>query len=293
MKKFFFGMTVDDVALADGCERDNLCRLMDFFAARNLPATFFVVPLDEESGRPLDEMPGDYVSLIQSAQAAGHEFAQHGLSHNRFELGVPPDMVLDLPHEAENKRYARENAAELAEEHSLENCRRKLRQGREILERVLGAPPRGFRSPALQESPGMFAALAAEGYLYDSSNCLQETGWDYIVGNMQSQPREINRAGWQKLRDKAHGLMLPLTCDYTWFLSADKYQAAVELARHDLRQCMKAEIPFVPLCHVNPVFAGEGMRLLEELFDMAQEECTRQGRQLQFATMTDIAFETI
>ncbi|NLZ60933.1 MAG: hypothetical protein GX901_09765 [Lentisphaerae bacterium] len=57
MKKFFFGMTVDDVALADWCERDNLCRLMDFFAARNLPATFFVVPLDEESGRPLDEMP--------------------------------------------------------------------------------------------------------------------------------------------------------------------------------------------------------------------------------------------
>ena len=28
------------------------------------------------------------------------------------------------------------------------------------------------------------AALKEEGYLYDSSLCLQETGWDYILDNM-------------------------------------------------------------------------------------------------------------
>ncbi|HOG51080.1 MAG TPA: DUF2334 domain-containing protein, partial [Lentisphaeria bacterium] len=169
----YFGMSVDDVALTGWSQADNLRKLLEFFAGEGIPATFFVVPLDEDSDRPFQTLPGDYVGLLRAAHASGHAIGQHGLRHNRFEFGIPPAMILDLPHEHENKRFAEENRQRLAAEHVCEKLRPHLRQGREILENALGFKIVGFRSPALQESPGMFAALAAEGYLYDSSQCLQ------------------------------------------------------------------------------------------------------------------------
>jgi peptidoglycan/xylan/chitin deacetylase (PgdA/CDA1 family) len=289
MREFFFGMSVDDVALANWCEAKNFRKLIDFFDSEGIPATFFVVPVDEESGLHFNQLPGDYAEIIRAAHRRGHAFAQHGLSHNRFELGTPPAMILDLPHEAENKRFARENADSLAQEHSSENCRTKLRQGREILEKALGFPIKGFRAPALQESPGMFQALAEEGYLFDSSNCLQETGWDYILDRMETPPREITRERWRQMRAKSHGLMLPLTCDYTWYLTEEKYAAAMRLAQHDFRQCLEADIPFVTVCHVDPVFEGEGIRFLRELFAFAHKEAPRMGRKITFANMDTIA----
>jgi predicted deacetylase len=68
-------------------------------------------------------------------------------------------MVLDLPHETENKRYAETHKAELAAEHTKENCLKRLKYGREILEKGLGFAVKGFRAPAAQSSDGMFAAL--------------------------------------------------------------------------------------------------------------------------------------
>ncbi len=289
MRKFFFAMTVDDVALANWCKAENFCKLIDFFDSEGIPATFFVVPVDEESNLPFNQLPDGYAEIIGAAQRRGHVFAQHGLSHNRFELGIPPEMILDLPHEAENKRFARENAEALAREHSTENCRAKLRQGREILEKALGFPIKGFRAPALQESPGMFKALAEEGYLFDSSSCLQETGWDYILDRMDVPAREITRERWQQMRAKSHGLMLPLTCDYTWYLTEKKYAAAMRLAEHDFRQCLEADIPFVTVCHVDPVFEGEGIRFLRELFAFARSEGANLGRKIVFENMESIA----
>ncbi len=289
MKKIFFGMSVDDITLANWCKVENFRKLIDFFDGEEIPATFFVVPVDEESGLPFDKLPGGYAEIIRAAHEHGHAFAQHGLSHNRFELGIPPDMILDLPHEAENKRFARENAEALAREHSVENCRVRLRQGREILENALGFPIRGFRAPALQESTGMFQALAEEGYLYDSSACLQETGWDYILDRMDVPPREITREHWQQLCSKFHGCMLPLTCDYTWYLTPEKYAAAMHLAQHDFQQCLEADIPFITACHVDPVFEGEGIRFLHELFAYARTEGARTGRKVCFENMETIA----
>ena len=168
-KKFYFGMSVDDVALDGWSKPENFRRLIDFFNKENLPATFFVVPVDEATDRPFYTLSAEYVPAIQKAQKEGHCFAQHGIRHNRFEFGIPPAMILDLPHEAENKRYASEHREALEHEHSLANCRARLKQGRDILENALGFRIEGFRAPALQESPGMFAAIAEEGYKFDSS----------------------------------------------------------------------------------------------------------------------------
>jgi len=287
----YFGMSVDDVALTGWSQAGNLRKLLAFFAAEGVPATFFVVPLDEDSGRPFQALPGDYAGLLRDAYASGHAIGQHGLRHNRFEFGIPPAMILDLPHESENKRFAEENRQRLAGEHVCEKLRPRLRQGREILEDALGFPIVGFRSPALQESPGMFAAIAAEGYQYDSSQCLQETGWDYLLDRMDVPPREITRARWEKIRRKCQTPILPLTCDYTWYLSRKKYDQVLALAQHDFHACLREGLPMVTVCHVDPVWDGEGIRFLREFYTWARSAAASQGKTLQFMTLDDLALE--
>ena len=129
-KKFQFAMTVDDVALAHWYCEKNFRNLIAFFDENGVKATFFVVPVDEESEKPFYEVFPELPEIIKAARANGHAFGQHGIRHNRFELGVPPAMVLDLPHETENKRYAAENKEALAADHCVENCRARLKQGR-------------------------------------------------------------------------------------------------------------------------------------------------------------------
>lgn len=289
MEKFYFGMSVDDVALKGWCEPANFRHLIEFFQTEKVPATFFVVPIDEESDKPFYTLSADYLPLIRAAHDAGFDFEQHGLRHNRFELGIPPAMVLDLPHEVENKRWAAANREFLEKDHCVANCRARLRQGRTVLEDAFGFGVTGFRAPAIQESPGMFAALEAEGYRFDSSNVLQPTGWDYILDKMDVPPRAIDRAAWDALRAKSHGLMLPLTCDYTWYLTAEKYAQTMKLAEHDLDACLAADIPFVTVCHVDPVHEGEGLRFLHELYELFRVKAAAAGREPVFADLKTLA----
>jgi len=289
MKPFYFGMTVDDVALRDWCKPENFEHLIEFFRSEKIPATFFVVPIDEESDRPFFTLSDRYLPAIKAAHDAGFDFGQHGLRHNRFELGIPPAMVLDLPHEVENKRYARENAEALERDHSVENCTKRLREGRRILEDAFGFAVTGFRAPALQESSGMFAALAGEKYCYDSSCCMQETGWDYLLDKMDVPPRDITRERYEALRAKSHGLELPLTCDYTWYLTPARYELTMKMAHRDLMSCMRLDIPFVTVCHVDPVHEGEGLRFLHELYAFARETAAKEGREIVFANLKTLA----
>ena len=286
---FYFGMSVDDVALKGWSKPENFAHLIEFFKSEQVPATFFLVPIDEESDQEFYTLSDQYLPLIQAAHQDGFEFAQHGLRHNRFELGVPPAMVLDLPHEVENKRYAHENAEALAKDHCVENCRARLRQGREVLEKALGFEVSGFRAPALQESPGMFEALAAEGYKYDSSCCMQETGWDYLLDKLDVMPRKITRERYESLRSKGFGIMLPLTCDYTWYLTPERYELTMKMAQQDLRSCIKEDIPFVTVCHVDPVHEGEGLRFLHELYAFARIAAAEAGREIEFCNLKTLA----
>ena len=289
MKKFYFGMTIDDIALADWSTVEHFSRLIEFLTDEKIPATCFVVPVDEQTDQPFSHFGKEYIPLIRDAVKGGFAVGQHGIRHNRFELGIPPAMVLDLPHETENKRYALENKSFLEQVHSEANCRQRLRFGRTILEDALELRIDGFRAPALQESAGMFAALEKEGYLYDSSICMQETGWDYIMDKMDVPAREISRARWEEIHQRGRGLTLPLTCDYTWFVTKEKHAKTLELAKHDLRACISSEIPFIALTHVDPVFSGEGIRFLKELFSLAREEAASAGMEIEFTTLTNIA----
>jgi peptidoglycan/xylan/chitin deacetylase (PgdA/CDA1 family) len=205
--------------------------------------------------------------------AAGHEVAQHGLDHERFETGIPPAMVLELPHEGPAREYLATHRAELEAALAVEPLRQRLRQGRQILEQALGAPIRGFRAPCLSTCPNLFLALAAEGYGFDSSKCLQPTAWDIINGRPGTPPRPVTRAGYQALRAGVGLPVHPLTAEYTWYLKERDYDVTLRLAWHDLDACLAAGIPFVSVCHVSPVQEGEGTRgfdLYGELVDYAR-----------------------
>ncbi|MBS1370330.1 MAG: DUF2334 domain-containing protein [Lentisphaeria bacterium] len=280
--------SIDDVALAGWSRPDKLQRLLELLNEWGLRVTLFTVPLDEESGRRFDELPGGYAAILKEAHRSGHDVAQHGLRHNRFEFGIPPAMVLDLPHEAANKRYARENREKLAREQRCENLRPRLRQGREILEQALGFAVDGFRAPALQQSPGMFEALAAEQYRFDSSTYLQETGWDYISGRLEVPPRTIDRQRRQELCSLCAIPEFPLTTDYTWFLTREKFASTLELARHDFRACLRNGLPFVSLCHIDPVWEGEGIRFWREFLPWAADEAAGSGFTLKYSTLKEM-----
>ena len=290
-KPFYFGMTVDDVALRDWSTVANFVHLVDFFKSEGVRTTFFVVPIDEETDQPFDVYAADYLDAIRAAKADGFEFGQHGLRHNRFELGIPPTFVLDLPHEIENKRYVAEHRAELDRDHSVENCRARLRQGREILERAFGFPLVGFRAPALQESPGMFEAIRTEGYYYDSSAILQESVYEFYADRMDAKPLPITKERFQALRAKSGGLTLAHTCDYTWFLPERRYEATLALAKHDLLACIANDLPFIPASHVSPVHEGEGIRFLHDIYQIARDECAKANREIRFTTLETIARE--
>ncbi|MBQ6472302.1 MAG: DUF2334 domain-containing protein [Victivallales bacterium] len=286
---FYFCMTVDDVALRDWSTPEHLERLLDFFRGENLRATLFVVPIDEGTDQPFWQADQRYLPLLREAHQDGFRFGQHGLRHNRFELGIPPDFVLNLPHEAENKRWAQENRELLERDHTVENCRARLRQGRRILEDAFVFPVQSFRAPALQESPAMFQALKQEGYLVDSSALLQETAYDYYLDRMDAAPIEITRELWEAKRRNGFGLTLPLTCDYTWDLHDSHYAQVMSMAQHDFRQCLENDLPFVTVCHVNPVLDGEGIRFLREFLQFARSSTATAGRELQFKTLEDLA----
>ncbi len=290
-KEFFYGFSIDDIALEEWSTPEDLARILDFCAENDLKGTFFTVPVIESTDQEFTAMPG-YVELLRQAHRDGHCVAQHGLRHNRFELGVPPPMVLNLAHEGPAREFLKENAAKLKAEHTVDELRRRLRQGREILERALEIPVTGFRSPALQVCPELFKALALEKYAFDSSACLQETGWDYIQGDLKAAPKEITRERFLAAQREPGLPTLPLTTDYSWFLTEDKYAATLELAKRDFLGCVAAGIPFVHVVHVTPVWRGDGdcgIRIVRELLAFMRAEAARRGFELRSENLATIA----
>ena len=211
MKAMHFCFTVDDVGMDGYSTEEHLRRVLDFCESESLKAALFVVPQCE--GREIGRRPA-YVAILKEAAARGHDLAQHGLDHDRFECGIPPKMVLDLPHEGPARAHLASHRSEIEASLSVENLRRRLREGREILQAALGLPMRGFRAPCLSICDNLFTALAREGYTYDSSRHMQEAGWDILNGCSPITPRPINRAVFDRFQT---GMFreFPLTTEYT------------------------------------------------------------------------------
>jgi peptidoglycan/xylan/chitin deacetylase (PgdA/CDA1 family) len=104
-------------------------RILNLLAAYDILATFFV------PGHTVESFP----EAVEAILAAGHEVAHHGYGHE--------DPSTQSPEE---------------ERHSLE-------RGLETLERFLGGPPLGYRSPSWDYSAITLSLLVEHGFLYDSS----------------------------------------------------------------------------------------------------------------------------
>ncbi len=284
-----FCMTVDDVCYEGYSSEAHLANLLHFFQELGIRSTLFTVPLAQ--GIPLGQRPG-YVEVLKQAMKEGHEIAQHGLEHDRFEFGIPPSMIMGMAHEGPaRERLARERAAiEVAL--GVPPIRERLVKGRRLLEEALEMDIVGFRAPCLAICENLFKALEAEGYLYDSSRHLQEAGWDILNGKEPLQPRPIKRAIYDSLQVPGRLRSFPLTTEYTWYLPRKNFGITLELARHDFMACAEAGIPFVTLSHVSPIQEGEdgsGFEFYRRLLDFARDETARRGEELLALTLADWA----
>jgi peptidoglycan/xylan/chitin deacetylase (PgdA/CDA1 family) len=287
-KNVLWGFSVDDVGLDGYSTEKHLSNILDFLDDYQMKGTFFTVP--EAEGKKMSARRA-YVSILRDAIKRGHEVAQHGLTHDRFEIGIPPEMIMMLPHEGPARKFLAENREKLKTEHTVEKIRRKLSKGRKIIEDAIGMRVRGFRSPALQSCDNMFIALAEEGYMFDSSTCLQPAAWD-ILNNLEYVPREINREKFTQ-HQKAGLLELPLTAEYTWYLGRNKLDEFYNLAVHDFGCCINSSLPFINVCHVSPIQEGDepglGFELFRKLIGHAKAAAEKGKYDLKSVTLSKIA----
>lgn len=288
MKKAFLCFTVDDVGMEGYSSERHLENIIKFCGENSIPATFFAVPFygDRELGKA-----GCYKELLREACSIGHEVAQHGLRHERFEVGIPPRMILDMEHEAPAREYLAKNRARILEELSVPGIRSRLREGRDIIQDVSGREVKGFRAPALQTCENLFEALSREEYSYDSSLYLQKAGWDLIAGRGISGAETIKRETWEKMREGKRINEFPVTTEYTWYLGQDRFDQALALAKSDFDSCAAAGIPFVPNCHVSPVQEGGegvGFELYRLLLIHAREKSVCEGFELKTVSLSGL-----
>ncbi len=290
MPKMYFCVTVDDVGLDGYSSPQHLENLLRFWDREKLTGTLFVVP--RSNGMELGENKS-YVTLLAHAVRDGHEIAQHGLDHTRFQTGIPPRMVLDLPHEGPAREYLANFRNEIEASLSVQNLRTTLAVGRRLLESTLKVSIRGFRAPCLSTCDNLYVALDDEKYLYDSSCVFQAAAWDLINNPDQpAAPLPINRQRFNAFQVCRSVRVLPIAAEYTWYLKSRHYDAFLNLAKHDFDACLAAKLPFVPVCHVSPVQEGDtdcGFALYRDLLHYARTQAEKHGVTLVPTTLNDVA----
>ena len=107
-------------------------RLLEFFNARHLPITVFIVGQDAASD--------DHREVMMAISGAGHEIGNHSFHHEPW---------LHLYSETQIER--------------------ELAQAEECIERATGQRPVGFRGPGYSLSSTTLRILARRGYLYDAT----------------------------------------------------------------------------------------------------------------------------
>jgi len=289
-KTMYFGASVDDVNLEGYSSYEHLAALLAFWDELKVKGTMFVVP--RRNGQEIGQDRG-YVELLTQAHKNGHEIAQHGLDHTRFQTGIPPKMVLDLPHEGPAREHLAHHRQEIEAELMPDKLQKTLAAGRQMLESPFNIKIKGFRAPCLSTCDNLFTALAKAKYFYDSSHVLQPVAWDMInQPEKMFTPKAITGESFRVLQRNPALRTLPIAAEYTWYLKRAHYTKFLELARHDFDACLAAGIPFVPVCHVSPVHQGDkdcGLELYRELISYARRQTEKAGAVLVFETLGNIA----
>lgn len=106
-------------------------RLLELFDRLGIASTWFIPGHTAET----------WSAVTAQVARNGHEVANHGYLHESFEA------------------------------RTLDECRAITRRGTQVLERITGQRPSGFRLPIGDAPPDLFELLVDEGFVYDSSLC--------------------------------------------------------------------------------------------------------------------------
>jgi peptidoglycan/xylan/chitin deacetylase (PgdA/CDA1 family) len=143
-------------------------KLLNLLASLSIPLTVAVIPIGSNGER----ISADNVPHLFAAQAAGLlEVAQHGLSHDPLSTsmaGVPSEFV-DVP---------------------MEEQRRRIRLGREILEKAFSTSIAGFVPPWNTLDSRTVQVLTEEGFSYASIS--SETRLGHRPERLSIQPHTCN-----------------------------------------------------------------------------------------------------
>src|SRR5690606_14542918 len=189
-------------------------QLLDFLKAQEVPGTFFVVPNGRE--QPLDEKP-EWLALLHRALDEGHDLQHHGFTHGScFEFGVPPYFMLDIIPDAKARWEA--DPVSFTQHHGYDQLRDRLLRGRDILTRVFGYVPRGFRAPCLAMCENSYQALRDLEFAWSSNQVVNPMGWRYInraydtgeSWHADVPPHPYAYNGWIT--------EAPMHSEYTWYL---------------------------------------------------------------------------
>jgi peptidoglycan/xylan/chitin deacetylase (PgdA/CDA1 family) len=240
--ELLFVLTNDD---AGGQNPDLFRELLDFLAANDVPATFFVVPMANE--QPLDEKR-EWLDLLHQALDQGHELQLHAFDHgSTFEFGVPPGFMLDIIPEAK-ARWEREPEA-IQAGHTLPAMRDKIDRGKDIFHRAIGYEPHGFRGPCLSMSDATYQALVEANFRWSSNLVVNPLGWRYINRDYDAGEPWQADVPPHPFHYKAGITEVPMISEYTWYLREEDLERHYTLIRDDFDRVRQAKGAFVALSH--------------------------------------------
>jgi peptidoglycan/xylan/chitin deacetylase (PgdA/CDA1 family) len=257
------GGLIRDLTLFDRARR--------FFDRWDVPASFMVVPHGED-GWSLDEAD-DWLDALHAAERDGHDTQLHGLDHAHCEFGPYPPVIRQLGKRDIDEILA-EDTAQCGHLWRKDIHREKLEQAIGIFERAMGRRPQVFRTGALSQTPEMYEVVADLGMRYVSNAITDPRGWAYILEKYDDPgdwDPEVPPFPYQLT---GRIIDLPITSEYAWYLTPEKIERHLALAKDDLRRVYEAGGVFTLVCHVQCVGADDGlsMELLGRLFDVARRE---------------------
>lgn len=282
MAETLFAFTNDDPGMQ---QPELFAELLDFLADERVPATFFVVP--HSGGKPLDQKP-EWLGLLQRALDGGHDLQHHGFDHGScFEFGIPPFFMLDiLPAEVQNT-YAR-TPEQFTQHHTYALLHDKLEQGREILDRIFGYTPLGFRAPCLAMCDNSYAALHDMGFQWSSNQVVNPMGWRYINRDYdRGDPWQANVPPHPFL-NQGQIIEAPMLSEYTWYLEPGDVDRHFALIRADFDRTRAEGGAFVVLSHYYAMTGkwSGGMEVYRRLFAHA-----RATGDVRFVTLNQLVSE--
>jgi peptidoglycan/xylan/chitin deacetylase (PgdA/CDA1 family) len=284
MAETLFAFSNDDAGIQ---EPELFADLLDFLDEEQVPATFFVVPHAED--RPLDQKP-EWVGLIQRALDAGHDLQHHGFNHaSCFEFGIPPFFMLDILPPEVQAAYA-QRPEQFTQPHSYPALRDKLEQGREILTRLFGYVPRGFRAPCLAMCDNTHAARHDLDFQWTSNQVVNPMGWYYI--NRDYARGEPWQPSVPPHPYTLHSPLIeaPILSEYTWYLTSDDVDRQFALIQADFDRTRAAGGAFVVLSHYYAMTGrwAAGLEVYRRLFAYARET-----GDVRFVTLDQLVAEQV